>query len=343
MFSRLSPLQDFIRCVPKVELHLHLIGSASLAKVAGLAQRSPGTLVPTDEVELEKYLQFEDFQHFIQVYGAVNALVTSGAAIADLVEGSAIDLAAQNVRYVEMTVTPYSHLMAGIVYEEVVEGLSEGRRRAQLLGVTFAWVYDIPGEMGVEAGEVTVRLATEQPPDGLVALGLGGVERGVSRGDFAELFARARASGLRSVPHAGEADGPASVWAAIKQLRADRIGHGVRAVEDPALLRYLSEHRLPLEVCPSSNVCTKVYPSMDAHPIKILIDAGVVVTLNSDDPPMFSTTLTDEYLRVARAFSLSLGEVAQLARNGVTSSFLDLAHQRALLDEIDATYTAALP
>jgi aminodeoxyfutalosine deaminase len=168
--------------------------------------------------------------------------------------------------------------------EAVTEGLTEGRRRAAALGVALALVYDIPGQMGEEGARATLAAALDHPPDGLVGFGLGGAEAGVERRDFGWAFDRARTAGLASLPHAGEGDGPASVWAAIDRLGAVRIGHGVRAVEDPALVAELAARGIPLEVCPSSNVCTRVVPSLAEHPIAAFRDAGVVVTVNSDDP-----------------------------------------------------------
>ena len=255
-----SALSDFILAVPKVELHLHLVGSASPSTVAALAARRPGAGVPSDLDELLKFFEFTDFAHFIEFYSTVNSLVRDGEAIVSMIDGAAADLAAQQVRYVEMTITPYSHVVdAGIAYDEVLEALAEGRSRARRRGVEFAWVYDIPGEMGEAAAEFTTHAAVNNPPDGLVGLGLGGVEAGVDRARFAEYFDRARAVGLRSVPHAGEADGPASVWAALGFLRADRIGHGVRAIDDDRLVAHLVEHQIPLEVCRS------IHPQPSSH------------------------------------------------------------------------------
>lgn len=333
----LSSLHTFIRDVPKVELHLHLVGSASPNVVAALAAKYPDAGVPAAVDKLQRWFEFTDFEHFIEVYARVSSLVRSGEDIATLIEGSARDLASQNVRYAEMTVTPYTQLQAGVGYGDVVEGLDEGRQRAKDLGVDFAWVFDIPGEMGQAAAEVTVELAVDAAPAGLVAFGLGGVEVGVDRSDFASAFDRARASGLKSVPHAGEADGPHSIRAALDDLGADRIGHGVRAVEDADLLERLVVEQVPLEVCPSSNVCTGVFATLEQHALPALLAAGAFVTVNTDDPPMFSTTLVDEYLRIAAAFDLGLATIAQLVRNGVEASFLDARSKAALIDEINRT------
>jgi aminodeoxyfutalosine deaminase len=329
-------IRSFIHAVPKVELHLHLVGSASPDTVSRLASLRPDLGVPHDPESLARFFAFRDFPHFIEVYATVNRLVATADAIVELVDGSARDLAAQNVRYAEMTVTPYSHVTSGIAYGDVVEALAEGRRRAAERDVEFAWIYDIAGEAGPDAATQTTDWAVRQPPDGLVGFGLSGIEAGVDRASFAEHFDRARAAGLRSVPHAGEGDGPASIWAALGFLRADRIGHGVRAVEDERLLAHLVDHRVPLEVCPSSNICTQVFPSIEEHPIRQMMEAGAVVTVNTDDPPMFGTTLEREYELIADLMTLSVNGVAALVDAAISSSFLADERKRSLHDDVAA-------
>jgi aminodeoxyfutalosine deaminase len=335
-------VRSFIVNAPKVELHLHLVGSASVATVQKLATRHRSTVVPTDEEAIHKYLRFVDFPHFIEVYSTVNALVTKPEDVVDLIDGAAVDLAKQHLRYAEMTITPYDNVMSGIAYPALVDALAEGRRLARIRNVELAWIFDIAGERGIEAAEATTAFATEQPPEGLVGFGLAGAEAGVDRALYAEYFDRARACGLGSVPHAGEGDGPASIWSALGYLRADRIGHGVRALEDKRLLDHLVTHQIPLEVCPTSNVCTNVYPSIASHPIGQLIDTGAFVTINTDDPPMFSTTLTNEYLVVAETFDLGLDDITCLLQNAVKASFMpdtlradllaEIAHARSVAD-----------
>jgi aminodeoxyfutalosine deaminase len=332
-------VESFIRSVPKVELHVHLVGSASPTTVAALAERRPDAGVPADAAALAELFRFRDFPHFIEVYSAVTSLITTAEDIATVIDGAAGDLAEQNVSYAEMTVTPYMHTVRGMRYEAVVEGLAEGRHRAHARGVEFAWIYDIPGEHGQAGAAETLRFATEDPPDGLVAFGLAGAEAGVDRADYGWAFAAARAAGLPGVPHAGEGEGPASIWTALRHLEPARVGHGVRAVEDPSLVEHLATTGIPLEVCPSSNVCTRVFPSIEEHAIGALMNAGVVVTVNSDDPPMFSTTLTDEYRRVAAAFDLDVDALAHLVANGINASFLPETTKRRLLDDVATART----
>jgi adenosine deaminase/aminodeoxyfutalosine deaminase len=220
--------------------------------------------------------------------------------------------------------------------------VEEARARvARDHGVALRWCFDIPGEAGPAAADVTLDVALRLRPDGLVSFGLGGPEIGVGRPQFASHFAAARAAGLRSVPHAGESTGPQTVWDALRHLGAERIGHGIAAVGDPDLLTHLREHDIALEVCPTSNVCTRAVPSLAEHPLPALVAAGVPVTVNTDDPPMFSTTLNQEYAVAAGLLGLGPAGLADLARQGVRYSFLDEAGKAAILAEIDAYVAGA--
>ncbi|MEC3977646.1 adenosine deaminase [Amycolatopsis sp. H20-H5] len=328
-------LYAFVRALPKAELHVHLVGSASLPTVLTLAGRRPSAGVPTEPAALADFFTYQDFPHFLKVYAAVSSLVRDGRDIHTLVTGLAADLAAQNARYAEVTVTPYSHLRAGMPGDELLTGLATGCAAALAEhGVELAWCFDIPGEDGLEAAEETTVFALRERPDGLVSLGLGGPELGVGRAQFAPYFTRAREAGLHSVPHAGETTGPATIWSALHDLGAERIGHGTSCTDDPALLNYLALHRIPLEVCPTSNVATRQVPSLAGHPIRRMLDHGVLVTLNTDDPPMFGATLNGEYAAVAEALGLATTEVARLAANAVNASFMSAGRKTELTAEI---------
>ncbi|WP_199443189.1 adenosine deaminase [Umezawaea beigongshangensis] len=334
-------MREYIRALPKVELHVHLVGSASVDTVLALAKRHPEAGVPTDRGELARFYEFRDFDHFLKVYWAVQSMLRDRDDIHVLVAGLAGELARQNVRYAEVTVTPYNHVLDGMAGDELLAGLASGRAEAQRdHGVELAWVFDIPGEKGVTAGRETLAFALGERPDGLVAFGLAGPEAGVGRAQFAPFFTAAREAGLHSVPHAGETTGPATVWSAVRDLGAERIGHGTSAATDPALLDHLVEHAIALEVCPTSNVRTGQVPSIAAHPVRRLLGHGVVVTLNTDDPPMFGATLEGEYLAVASTSGLRHAEVAALAANGVRASFLPPERKTELLAEISAVPAA---
>ncbi|MEV6396540.1 adenosine deaminase [Streptomyces sp. NPDC051907] len=336
----MTDLSPFIAGLPKAELHVHHVGSASPRIVAELAARHPDSKVPTDPDALADYFVFTDFAHFIEVYLSVVDLVRTPEDVRLLTFEVARDMARQNIRYAELTVTPFSSTRRGIDEKAFMDAIEDARKAAEAeLGVVLRWCFDIPGEAGLEAAEETVRLAVDLRPEGLVSFGLGGPEIGVPRPQFKPYFDRAIAAGLHSVPHAGETTGPQTIWDALNDLRAERIGHGTSATQDPALLKHLAENRIPLEVCPTSNLATRAVLDLDEHPIKEMVAAGVLVTINSDDPPMFGSDLNNEYAVAARLLELDERGVAELAKNAVEASFLDAAGKARITAEIDA-YTA---
>jgi adenosine deaminase len=332
----------FVGDLPKAELHVHHVGSASIRTVAELAARHEGsTSVPSDPEELARYFDFTDFGHFIEVYLSVVDLLRTPEDIWTLTHDVAHDLAAQNVRYAELTLTPYTSIRAGIAAEAFCEAVEDARRSAEAeLDLTLRWCFDIPGEFGLEGADATIDVALSQQPDGLVSFGLGGPEEGVPRRQFAPHFAQAHAAGLHSVPHAGESTGPETIWDSLRHLGAERIGHGIAAAQDEKLMEYLAGTGVVLEVCPTSNVRTKSVPSLAEHPLPQLVEAGVTVTINSDDPPMFDTTLGQEYEVARELLGLDDDGVAELARTAVRSSFADERLKTAILAEID-TYAGA--
>jgi aminodeoxyfutalosine deaminase len=330
-------MQQFISALPKAELHVHLVGSASIDTVLELANRHPDRGVPTERAALRSFYEFTDFAHFIEVYIKVNSLLTTGADITALVVGVAADLAANQVRYAEVTVTPVPHLALGIEPDELAEALTVGRTRARAEhGVELAWVFDIAGSLGYRAGMATADWVLRHRPAGTVGFGLGGAEIGVPREKYRDAFVLARDAGLHLVPHAGETTGPETIWSALRDLHAERIGHGTTAVLDPKLLDHLATQGIPVEVCPTSNLRTRAVHTLAEHPLPRLLDAGVPVTLATDDPGMFHTDLNREYLLCHEQFGLGRSELADLARAGARAAFCAEDVRAALLAEIDA-------
>ncbi|MEV2216627.1 adenosine deaminase [Streptomyces sp. NPDC050997] len=335
-------LQAFIASLPKAELHVHHVGSASPRIVSTLAARHPDSKVPTDPEALVDFFTFTDFAHFIDVYLSVVDLIRTPEDVRLLTYEIARDLARQQVRYAELTITPFSSTRRGIDELAFMEAIEDARKAAEAeFGTVLRWCFDIPGEAGLMSAEETVRMATDERlrPEGLVSFGLGGPEVGVPRPQFKPYFDQAIAAGLHSVPHAGETTGPQTVWDALTHLRAERIGHGTSSARDEKLLAHLAEHRIALEVCPTSNIATRAVRTLDEHPLKDFVDAGVLVTINSDDPPMFGTDLNNEYGVAARLLDLDERGLAELAKNAVEVSFLDEAGKTRIKDEID-TYTS---
>jgi aminodeoxyfutalosine deaminase len=330
-----AELTRFFTELPKTELHVHLVGAASVDTVLELARRHPESGVPTQRDELSAYYEFTDFAHFIEVYVSVNALVREAADVEALVVGAARDMAAQTIRYAELTVTPDGHLLMGIAPDALAEALIAGRRRARAEhGVELAWVFDVPGELGLASGERTIDWVERYGPEGAVGFGLGGPEIGVPRSQFSAVFDRARELGLHSVPHAGETTGPETVRDAIDVLKAERVGHGINAAADPELLKRLAGEGIVLEVCPTSNLRTRAVTSLAEHPLPQLLQAQVPVTLGSDDPGMFDTTLVTEYVRAAEVMDVPRDALVEIARTGVHRSYAPDSIKEQILAEI---------
>jgi len=338
----MTDLGAFIAGLPKAELHVHHVGSASPRVVAELAERHPG-VVPSDPEALAAFFAFRDFAHFVEVYLAVVDLIRTPEDIRLLTYEVAREMAlGQQVRYAELTCTPYTSVQPhvedkGMPIEAYSETIEDARVAAERdFGIQLRWIYDIPGESGLPAADATLEYALHHAPDGLVGFGLGGPEIGVPRPQFRPHFDAARAAGLHSVPHAGETTGPQTVWDALTLLGAERIGHGTSAAQDPDLLAHLAGTGIALEVCPSSNIATRAVETLEQHPIRQFRDAGVTVTVNSDDPPMFGTTLNREYEIAASLLGLDEMGVRELARTAVRASFLDDPAKDALCAEIEA-------
>ena len=295
--------------------------------------------MPATEEGLREFYVFSDFAHFLDVYRVVSSLLRTPEDIAELVRGVGRNLAAQHVRYVELQVSPYPFQGSGMSDAAISEALSTGARDVLAeSGVRIGYIVDFPGHDAERHAWPALRMALDNAPDGLVGFGVGGDEarRRPYTDMIREVFAAAHAARLRCVPHAGETTGAETVWEAIRFLRADRIGHGIRSLDDPALVAHLAERQLPVDVSPTSNVCTRCVPSIAEHPLRQMAEAGLFVTLNSDDPPMFGTTLSNEYLVAGRDLGFSPAELADLAANGVRASFLGQPEKDALLAEIAA-------
>lgn len=332
-------LHQFVRSIPKVDLHLHLLGSTPLDTLVSLLQEHPAGIagIPTTKDELQRLYDFRDFDDFIRVYELVARVVDRPEAVERLVVDIGRGLSDDGVRYAEVTVTPYTSMLVGLGPDALAEALSTSRELVhRSSGVRLNWVYDFPGDLGARAAAETLGYALRYPPEGLVGFGVGGPEVGVGRGQFAPLFKKAREAGLKSLPHAGEAAGPRSVWSAIHDLGADRIGHGISAVEDPQLLEYLAKHAIPLEVSVSSNVATRVVPRIDSHPLPRLVDHGLTVTLCTDDGPMFRTNLTREYLIANDVFGYGPRELMWFARNAILAAYCSEDVKVGLLQELES-------
>ena len=348
-------LEGFIVGMPKAELHVHLESTLRPSAAVELARKHDleHTLPTTDPERLSDWFEFRNFSDFIRVIRAIQNLIRTPEDFALTAYQAGAGMAEQNIRYAELTVSPYNHTHIyydkGLSIRDILDGLDEGRRTARAdFGVEMRWVFDIarnfcfsvPGGVYDPApAETTLRYALAGQAHGVVGLGIGGDEDGAPPEPFAHAFRQSRRAGLGSVPHAGESLLPWSpdhVRGSIDTLGADRIGHGIGAVRDPHLLAVLLDRAIPLEVCPTSNLRTRACDRIALHPFPHLDRMGLTVTVNSDGPPIFGTTLNDEYRLLATEFGYGADDLARIARNAFTSALCEPALRRSLLAEFDA-------
>jgi aminodeoxyfutalosine deaminase len=341
MFAPDASLQSFITRLPKVELHLHLEGAVRPETLRELSHNKAGLRRKVGEwisKRREQHYQYGSFQEFLLAFGVVSLLLEKPADYALATTRLVEWLAEQNVRYAEITLAAGVLLWKKQSVQAVFDAAAAAAAGAQQhTGVRVQWIFDAVRHFGLEHVREVLGWAARLRSRGVVALGIGGDEERGPAELFTDVFRKARDQGLHVVAHAGEASGPESVRKAVELLGAERIGHGLTAARDPAVLALLRERRIPLEVCPTSNVATGVLARLEDHPLPSFLEAGLVVTLNSDDPAMFGTSLQQEFARAANAFGLSFATLAELSRNAVNSSFLPEQEKQHLLGEIDLT------
>ena len=324
-----------IRGLPKVELHLHIEGAAPPAFIRGLAQEKN---VRLDGVfDARGNYAFTDFVHFLSVYEAATSVLKSPEDYARLTTAVLEECAENGVVYAETFISP-DFCGGGDVgaWREYLHAIREASDRAETsLGITLRGIVTCVRHFGPEAAKRAALCGAETARDWIVGFGMGGDEDQGRQRDFAYAFDMAREAGLRLTTHAGEWRGPREVEDAITDLRVERIGHGVRACEDLALVDKLVENGIVLEVCPGSNVNLGVYPSLSKHPIERLRARGVKVTVSTDDPPFFHTTMADEYEALARTFGWDEEVFAEIARTSAEAAFCDEDTRKAVLKRLD--------
>ncbi len=307
--------------MPKVELHVHLEGATDAATVWELARRNKVKLPAATLEEWQSMYAFRDFEHFVDIYTLATTCMQTADDFVFMLDRFLEEQARHNVRYCEAFLSA-SFMLDNFPQDEVIAVFSEGIKRGkEKYDIGLRFIPDIARHIPDSRHSVLDFILKGQEEGVFIGLGLGGPEVGFPPELFVDVYDEARRQGLHLVAHAGETVGAESVWGAIKSLKSERIGHGVRSVEDPKLLEYLAETQIPLEVCPHSNYRLKVTLLDQPHQIRKLVDAGVYCTVNSDDPPMFSTDLTREYLLLARQ-GFSWDELWQLNLNALEAAFL---------------------
>lgn len=335
----MDDIAAFIRRLPKAELHLHLEGTIMPATLAELSQRHDAA--PLTLPAAEALYQFTDFTGFINGFKAVTRQLIHPDDYELAAWRMMQQLAAQGVVHAEV------YISVGVIYmwrnhdaacfEPIFEGLERARERAlRELGLSLYWIFDAVRHFTVPEAERVFRKAAEMRSKypSIIGIGLGGDERHTGSQPFRELYAEAHAAGLRLTNHAGETTGPEAIWEALA-IGSERIGHALSAINDPALLEEVRTRGIGLELNPTSNVRTSVCPSFAAHPLRRYFDAGLLVTLNSDDPAFFGSDIANEYLLAHTQQDFTREELRTLAANSIRASFLPDVEKRSLISAVE--------
>ena len=325
-----------IASLPKAELHLHLEGSVDPATLVELSRRHNAPL-PMEgnnyqfsaesgkeltEQDVRELYRYKDFFGFLMAFKAVTERLRTPEDY-ELITYRLIEkLKAQNVVHAEVYVSVGVIFWRGQEFDAIFEGLERGRERGERdFGVRLYWIFDAVRHFGAEAADKVFRKAAELRDRNVIGIGIGGDERRGPAEWFRNLYAWSADRGLRLTCHAGESAGPESIWSALRDLKAERIGHGLTAIQDPALMDFLAERQIPIEICLSSNLRTGCCASLHDHPLPKYLERGLMVTLNTDDPEMFETTLNGEYELAATTFGLGEKQLRQLAENSRKAAF----------------------
>jgi adenosine deaminase len=327
--------------MPKVELHLHLEGAVPRDALWDLIESRGGDPDVPDPGALKERFSYRSFAEFIGAWVWKNRFLDTYRAFEFAAEAVAADLARQHIVYAEVFFSPTDFAHHGLTPEELAVSIRRGLDRVS--GAEVALIVDLVRDTGPEhAARTFDRVAEVSGEAGIIGIGIGGSEAEYPPEQFAPVYRRAAGMGFRLTAHAGEAAGPESVWGALEALGVERIGHGVRSVEDDSLMTALRTARIPLEVCPTSNLRTAVVRAWDEHPVRTLVEAGVMVTINTDDPAMFGCTLAGEYDALATRLGFDDTTLRRLSEQAVDASWAEPARVRRLHQDLAAWWAANL-
>ncbi len=332
--SSAPPPKSFLVALPKAELHLHLEGSIEPATLVELIRNhgNDSTSLP----EVERLYRYTDFTGFLRAFKDVTEHLRTPEDYELITYRLMERLKSQNVLHAEVFVSVGVCLWRKQDFPAILEGLERGRQRGEKdFGISLLWIFDAIRQFGAEKADKVLDLAIQFQDRNVVGFGVGGDEQQGPPEIFKDVYARAGDHGLRLTAHAGESAGPESIWGALN-LKAERIGHGLTAGQDPELIEELAERQVPIEICVSSNVATACCTEIAQHPVKSYFDQGLMLTLNSDDPAMFRTSLVQEYQLVQEAFGFSDEHLRELARNSFEASFLPPDKKVEFLNLLDA-------
>jgi adenosine deaminase len=340
-FSSISrnALPGLLQRMPKAELHLHIEGSLEPELIFELAQRNGVALKYPSVEALRSAYAFTDLQSFLDIYYAGASVLLEAQDFEDMTMAYLRRAQADNVRHVELFFDPQTHTERGVSFETVIDGLTQGIERGRReLGVSAALIMCFLRHLSEEAAFETLEQALPFR-DRFIGVGLDSGERGNPPEKFARVFARCRELGLHAVAHAGEEGPPAYIASALDVLKVERIDHGVRCLEDRALVERLARDQVPLTVCPLSNVKLCVFPTLAAHNLKALLDAGLKATVNADDPAYFGGYVNQNFMETFAALpALDARDAHTLARNSFEASFASEADKRRWIDELDQVF-----
>lgn len=330
-----TDIQELIRRMPKAELHLHIEGTLEPELMFALARRNNVKLRFNSVEEVREAYNFHNLQSFLDIYYEGAQVLVHEQDFYDLARAYLDKVAKENVRHVEIFFDPQTHTQRGIAFETVIKGLHRALTDAEhLYGMTSRMILCFLRDLSAEDAMKTLEQALPFK-QWITAVGLDSAEVGNPPEKFQAVFARARNEGLLTVAHAGEEGPPDYIWQALDLLKVKRVDHGVRSLEDARLMERLRTERIPLTVCPLSNIKLCVFDAIENHNIKLLLDAGLCVTVNSDDPAYFGGYVTENYLAIQRALKLSPAQMIQLARNSFEASFIPDADKQRYYRELE--------
>jgi adenosine deaminase len=339
----IDPIGQIVAKIPKVELHLHLEGAIPLETLFQFIQRKgPNSSIKSLD-DLRQKFAYTDFAHFIKIWRWKDSFITHESDFEEIAYQVLRDLSAQNVKYVEAFYAPGGYREQKLSIQGITENLIAGKERAyQDFGIRSELIIDLIRNHGQEKAMHYLDEVTPYVGKGVIGIGLGGPEHDFPADPYEGIYQEAKERGFRLTAHAGEAAGAHSIRAAIEKLDTERIGHGLRAYEDPQLVSLLKERQIPLEMCVISNVKTGVCDAVESHPIKDYFQKGLLVTVNSDDPTMFNTSINQEYLVLAQQLRFTVNELKQLSINGLEASFLSDDDKKAMRVQFETEWQQLL-
>lgn len=316
--------------IPKIENHLHLEGAIPLETLWTLIQKYGGDKTVTNYELLKEKFMYRNFNHFLETWLWKNTFIREYEDFTFLSDAVFKDLGKQNIKYAEIFISP-SEFRSTLEIQKIVEAISKSINVNPEICVSL--IVDLVRNLGSENAMKTLYEINEVKDMGIIGIGLGGAEKEYPPELFTDVFEKARNLGFKTTAHAGEAAGPQSIWGAIKKLKVNRIGHGTRAIEDPELLNYLADNQIPVELCPLSNLRTKVIDSIEEHPVRTFIDMGIPVSINTDDPKMFGNSLAEEYQALKDNFNFSNDDIYKIIRNSIHTTWLKENEKSTLINK----------